>query len=145
MVYPDRCIRGILNDSWLEDSSCANIQLFQFDSNKCRDDGWIPESINWMDNEEVILFTLNQKNDGQDQYQFGTGIAILFRRELDMLKRKTGFTEFFDYERSPLPKNDYHGNILLKDTIPGRMKTMIRNILAFYSEVRLRTQNTDHL
>jgi len=136
MALPDKCIRGIPNDTYLEDGLLVSYNLFPFDKTRCRQDGWVPESINWMDNENVIGFTLSQKKENGEE-QFKAGVAILFRDELDKLKRRTGITEILDYERSPLPTNDYHGNILLRNGISSTLKTMVRSALALASEVHL--------
>lgn len=140
MPFPDKCIRGIPNDSFLLEGPLVSSTLFPFDSNRSKEDGWIPESINWMDHGKVISFTLEQKKENGEE-QFHAGVAILPRNEMDRLKRRAGITGFFDYERSPLPNNDCHGNILLKKTIPPTLKTMIRAALALSSEVLLRPEN----
>ena len=139
MAFPNRCIRGIPNETYLEGGLLVSYNLFPFDKTRCRPDGWVPESINWMDNENVIEFTLSQKKENGEE-QFRAGIAILFRDELDKLKRRAGITEFLDYERSPLPTNDYHGNILLNNGISSILKTMVRSALALASEVHLNSK-----
>lgn len=139
MEYPDRCIRGIPNNDCLEDNLLANLNFFPFQSNRSREDGWIPESINWMDNDGVIDFTLCQKKeDGQEQFR--VGVAILLRIDLDKLKRHSGLAEFFCYERSPLTNNNYHGNILVSNKVSKTRKNMIRSALALASEVHLRKE-----
>lgn len=138
-MFPDKCIRGIINRSGLEDDHTANINLFPFHDYGCRTDGWIPESINWMDSENVIGFTLNQKND-DGGLQFTVGIAVLPRNELDRLRRRTGFLDGLKYERDPLPKNDYHGNILLSNNLSKTKKKMIRYMLAVAADIQLRPE-----
>lgn len=138
-MFPDKFIRGIINRSYLEDDNTASIALFSFHDQGCRTDGWIPESVNWMDGENVISFTLNQRNE-DDELQFAAGIAILLRGDLDRLRRRTGFSDKLKYERDPLPQNDYHGNILLSNSLSKTKKRMIRNALAVYADVQLRLE-----
>ena len=138
-MFPDKCIRGIINRSCLEDDYTASINLFPFHDHGCRTDGWIPESINWIDHKNVISFTLNRRNvDGE--LQFTVGIAVLPRNELDRLRRRTGFLDGLKYERDPLPENDYHGNILLSNSLSKTKKRMIRDALAVYADVQLRSE-----
>lgn len=140
MVFPDRCIRGIPNSDCLEEGgSLPNLSLFPFHDDRSREDGWIPESINWMDNDGVIDFTLCQKKEDGQEEQFRVGVAILPRSELDRLKKRTGIAEFFGYERAPLANNDYHGNILVSNKVSKTRRNMIRSALALASEVQLRS------
>jgi len=139
MGFPDSCIRGIPNPSCLlRDGNCvvANATLFPFPGERVRLDGWIEESVNWMDDEDAVAFTLSQaKEDGE--HQFKIGVAVVPRIELDKIGKKYG-TERFTYDRSPTEVNRYHGNLLLKD-IGGRpFKRMICAVLAHNSEIILR-------
>jgi len=136
MQEPEKCIRGILNLDFIDEDGVANIGLFQFRKREPADD-WCEASINWMDDERTIVFTLNQtKLNGELKYKIG--IAILPRSELDRIKKRHGFAGHFKYKRAPLPDNSYHGNLLLKNNIlPARSK-MLRNILAFSSQIHRR-------
>lgn len=141
MEYPDQCIRGIPNekclyeDSLLEGNPVARLTLYPFPKEHCRDNGWIPESINWMFDVKAIDFTFEQK-DVDEELQFKVGIAILSFIELKKLKRK--HKNFFCYEKDPIKNNHYHGNLLLKDGIKKERKRMICDVLANSSEIRLR-------
>ena len=130
---------SISNSRCLEEGDALpNLNLFPFHADPSGSDEWIPESINWMDDEGAIDFTLCQKKeDGHEQFR--VGVAILPRSELDKLKRRTGITESFDYERAPLPNNHYHGNILVSSKLSKTIRNMIRSALALASEVRLRS------
>jgi len=143
MEFPDRCIRGIPSmDCLLQGGTVASLSLFAFPSARCRGDGWIDESINWMDNDRVGDFTLSQtKEDGQPQ--FPVGIAVVRRTELDGLKKKSGFAGHFDYERARIEGNDYHGNLLLRGDIEKRLKNLIRSALAIASDIMLRERDRD--
>lgn len=142
MKYPDKLIRGITTLGWLlEDRTGANINLFAFPSERSRPDGWIEESINWMDDAAAIGFTFNQTDD-DGQLKFKVGIAVLARDELDtLLKRHPGVRAIFRYERARLPNNEYHGNLLLDQAKDKTLKRMIRDYLALISEIRLREDN----
>jgi hypothetical protein len=136
--FPDRCIRGISSpECVLEGGTVAHLTLFDFHKSH-RPDGWLEESINWMDDQNAALFTLNQRKEGRE-FQFKVGIAILERVELDAIKKRIGFSGYFDYERARMEGNGYHGNLLLKENTEKRLKNMIRSALALaVSEIVLR-------
>lgn len=141
MECPDRCIRGIPNENCLlegslsEGNPIARLTLYPFPKERCRDDGWIAESINWMFDVKAIDFTFKQmKEDGK--LQFSVGIAILSLIELNKIKRK--HRNFFYYEKDPTKDNHYHGNLLLKADIKKERKRMICDVLANNSEIKLR-------
>ncbi len=141
MAYPDDCIKGIPNDDCVEvlgDSVVANIRLFCFPKNRCRPDGWIEESINWMDDEEALQFTLNQTRQ-TGELHFKTGAAVLRRVELDRVRKR--YIGHLDYERAPLEDNPYHGNVLLKGGVAKHLVNQIRALLADAAEVRLQEQD----
>ena len=74
MSYPDFCIRGIINDTFVLDGVYAAPPLFNFINVTSRTDNNNELSINWEDNDGVVEFTLNQKKtDGT--IKFKTGIA----------------------------------------------------------------------
>ena len=141
MTYPDNCIKGIPNDDCLEtfgDSVVANVKLFCFPKDPCRPDGWIEESVNWMDDEKALPFTLRQTRDSEEtkdseELQFKAGVAILPRAELDRLKKR--YYGLLDYERAPLETNSYHGNVLLKGSFPKLLRTQMRALLAHAAQV----------
>lgn len=141
MEYPEQCIRGIpdekclYEDSLLEGNPVARLTLYPFHKEHCRDNGWIPESINWMFDADAIDFTFNQKN-AEEELQFKVGIAILSLIELNKLKRK--HRSFFCYEKDPIKNCPYHGNLLLKAGIKKERKRMICDVLANNSEIKLR-------
>jgi hypothetical protein len=135
MAFPDSCIRGISNcDCLLEGGAVAYMTLFDFHSSPLRNDGWTEESINWMDDEHALGFTLNQVKESGDP-QFKMGVAILPRVELDRIRRRHGFAGHFGYERAPLEGNQYHGNLLLRDDISKPLKNMIRSALALAAQI----------
>jgi len=141
MEYPGQCIRGIPNedclyeDSLLEGNPIARLTLYPFPKEHCKDNGWIPESINWMFDVKAIDFTLEQKNE-DGELQFKVGVAILSLIELRRIKRK--HRSFFSYDKDPIENNPYHGNLLLKADIKKERKRMICDVLAHSSEIRLR-------
>jgi len=140
MECPDQCIRGIPNEdclykeSLLEGNPQARLTLYPFPKERRRDDGWIEESINWMFDVKAIEFTLNQEDD-DGKLQFPVGLAILPLIELNKIRRKHRI--FFSYEPDPIKNNKYHGNLLLNSVIKPERKRMIRDVLAYHSEIKL--------
>ena len=120
MSFPDNCIKGILNNSFLvEDDGSIAAHLFHFKPEHARDDGWVEQSINWEDDESVIEFTLTQRKD-DGELQFKTGIAIIPREEIDRLNRRPTVSGILSYERQTLEDNPYHRKYL---TSLGRPQT----------------------
>ena len=138
MAYPDNCIKGIPNQDCLHvfaDSVVATINLFCFPRDRCRADGWIEESVNWMDDDSALEFTLRQVRDGGELH-FTVGIAVLPRTALDRVRKR--YAGHFDYERAAIPGNSYHGNLLLKGQMQKHLMSQIRALLADAAEVRQR-------
>lgn len=141
MAYPDTCIRGIPNRTCLtEENTVAHRNLFQF--NRANSDGWCEESINWNDDINAIRFTLEQKKEENEEFKFEIGLAILSRNEIDLIIRKRGISDRFQYERKPIlnPSNVYHGNLLIKNDTPKQLKESIRSQLAWISEIHFRNE-----
>lgn len=144
MDYADKCIRGILNETYLNGDQVGS-NLFHFLEKDARDDGWIEQSINWYDNEEAIKLILDQKKDGV--IEFKAGYAILPREELDRVIRHPIYRDLFSYERKPiladnqenLPENPYHGNILWRIGMTSKTMKIIAFQLAFHAQFKPRT------
>jgi len=127
MKYPENCIKGIPNSSYLSEDSLVLSHLFHFKIQDSREDGWIENSVNWEDDENAIDFTLGKRKNGD--FQFKAGVAIVQRSELDRLKDKPSIKGLLDYERARLPDNNYHGNILIrKETKTATMKKIAAGI-----------------
>ena len=128
MNYPKNSIKGIPNNSYFH-AGTVGAHLFYFkqiidDVAIVRDDGAAEESINWEDDECAIDFTLNQRKKNGD-LQFGEGVAIIPRSELDRLSRLPAIRGLLSYERSPLDDNPYHGNLLLPVNVPKPIMKLI--------------------
>lgn len=131
--YPDHCIRGILNPTLLSGDDELSPSVFDFRKNE-RTDDWKEASINWKDDEDAIDFTFKQTKMSKE-LKFEAGIAILPRSELDRIKKKYKYIGNFDYERKDEEGNNYHGNLLLKDTISNYKRNVIRTLLIFAAEI----------
>lgn len=140
MDYPDNCLRGIPNSSFLvEDGSVAS-HLFGFDRD-ARDDGWIEESINWEDDDNSInLMWSQKKEDGQRQFKIG--VAVVPRSEIDRLSTRPTVDGILSYERQPLEHNCYHGNLLLSSSVPKPTKRKIGAGLALAVSKIIRQSDT---
>lgn len=139
MKLPVNYIKGIPNNEFLvrEDLSIGS-NLFFFNMEEIRIDGWVEQSINWEDDNTVVDFSLNQKKD-DGTLQFKAGIAIFPRYEIDRLNRQPTINGILSYERHPLENNKFHGNILLKAGVPRlTMKKIAASIAVTVSEIILR-------
>ena len=124
MNFPENCIRGIPDKSFLINNRMASPNLFPFQEEYARVDGWIEQSINWEDDDNVIEFTLNQRKD-DGKLRFSAGVAIIPRIEIDLLNSRPVIDGKLSYERYCLEDNPYHGNILLQANIPKPLKRLI--------------------
>jgi hypothetical protein len=128
MSYPEKCLRGIINESFLEDGKVTS-PLFYFDNKHRRPDGWIELSINWHDDDNAIDSTLKQRRES-GELKFKAGVAILPRKGLDEIKMWDSIGGRLAYERQPLSENKYHGNILLNHEVSPRIAKMIAASIA---------------
>jgi hypothetical protein len=135
MDFPDNCIKGIPNDTFLIEDGSVGSHLFHFKDEHKRDDEWIEQSINWEDDDAAIEFTMSQRKD-DGEIQFKAGIVILPRREIERISRQPTVHGIVSYERQPLENNRYHGNILLRaDTPKPTMKKIAAGLALAVSRV----------
>ena len=130
MCYPDNCLRGISNQSQVQEDDLVANDVFYFLDDHTRADGTFEQSINW-DDENAIPFTLSQKRqDGS--LQFRGGVAVIARCDLDRLSKLPAFGEALSYDRQPLPENPYHGNLILTAGISKARRKAIAVTLAMH-------------
>jgi hypothetical protein len=136
MEYPDNCLRGILNDSFLvRGEKKAAPHLFYFNDAPERGDGWKERSINWQDDDDALGFTLSYRDEGSEEFKFKAGVAVLARDEIDLVMRLRHAIDNLKYERQGLEGNPYHGNLLLRAGTPLSVERMIGAALALTAEV----------
>lgn len=133
--YPENCVRGIPNASYLNPDGSVGSHLFHFVQTTGRSDGWSEQSINWEDHDSVIEFTLQQtKEDGN--LQFKGGAAIVPREEIERLNNQPTIKGLVSYERSPIQGNPFHGNILLRvNTSKPTMKLIAAGLALAVSKI----------
>lgn len=132
MCFPENCIRGIFDVSYLPDGIVGS-HLFFFNGPD-RGDGWKEQSINWQDDGTAIEFTLGQRKDGQ--LLFKAGAVMLARAEIDTLNSKPAVNGVLSYERQRLDINPYHGNILLRSSVrKPQMKQIAAGLALAVSEI----------
>lgn len=139
MKYPDRCLKGILNNQFVSDNGIAKANLFYFEESKySRADGWVEQSINWEDDANAIGFTLNQRKlDGS--IKFSSGVAVVPTEVINWHKRSISLQDRFSYERAKITGNKYHGNLLLKEGTPKLTMQQLAGSLALHAQVIERT------
>jgi len=129
MAYPDNCLRGIPNENQVQEDGLVSTDLFFFNEQKVRQTGEFEHSINWVDDPSVIPFTLSQKKS-DDSLQFGGGIAMIPRAEIDRTSKLPTLDGALSYDRQPLPENLYHGNLILAAGISKQRRRLIAATLA---------------
>jgi hypothetical protein len=139
MSYPDNCIKGITNKTFLLEDGTLRQDLFYFHMNDLREDGWIEQSINWEDDKDAVEFTLSQKrSDGE--IHFKAGLAIIPIQEVDRLNRRPTIKGKISYERNPKDDNPYHGNLLLRaDTITATRNAIGAGLMLAVQNIMVRS------
>lgn len=133
--YPENYLRGIVSPTQI-DNDFVTSEVFLFASRDIRDDGLLAISINWQDDENAIEFTKQQRKSSNGELYFRGGVAVLDRSDLDDLIQKNPYCQNnLFYERAEIidePKNPYHGNLLLSETVPKRIRVAIANHIALH-------------
>jgi len=133
MCYPDELLRGIPNDTFVEDGFPTSV-LFHFekrDEQPERADGCQEQSINWRDDDGALTLLLDQRRP-DSSIQFKAGAAVLSRCELDRLISRPALKQRLSYERSETADNRYHGSLLLRKGVSrSGMKMIAASIAAW--------------
>lgn len=132
--YPDTYFRGISNKDFVVENRVV-ADAFQFDK-EARKDGLKELSINWNDADDALTTMLNQRKSN-GKLQFSVGAA-----KLDLNKTKQTLSAYikrseFDYERSPIDGNQFHGNLLIKASIDKKIRQIVSNSLALIADVNI--------
>ena len=130
MDYPEELIRGIPNkDDMAEDYPDSSLfKRFDVPEEK-RDDEYSELSVNWYDDEGALKHILSQKKDS-GELQFKAGAAILIRSEIDALCKRPAVKNQLTYERKGIDGNNYHGNLLLKNSATRKERNLIASGIA---------------
>lgn len=125
--FPDYFLRGLSNKNYISNGMVVQ-DAFQFvDFN--REDNKRELSINWLDDEEALTNILSQRKDS-GKLQFPAGVAKLEMSTVMMVLANLKNAGYFSYERSPLPNNIYHGNLLLDNSVEKPIRLLAMNGLA---------------
>lgn len=138
--FPDFGLRGVKKRKEIVGDGLASASLFEPDSRTSeeREDGGEELSINWEDNEEVVLFTLEFRIRNQRQYLHG--VFRFPRNAIEIVNSFNTSINALMCERDPLPKteeheeNPYHGNIVYIANLPGITRKRIIGTLAMTAE-----------
>ena len=122
--FPERLIRGIYDQSMVDEDGYVKPGFLQFSTHNARSDGWIEESINWEDNEEVVPRTLAETREG-GELKFRGGAAPMLFTNVHGLSKKPRVEGNFRYERNEQDENPNHGNLLVLKVAPSHIRKMI--------------------
>jgi hypothetical protein len=136
---PNYCLRGLRRPEWvydwIEDGALKGklVASEAFFSNRKtaanRLDQGFETSVNWEDNAEVELFTLNDKQNAQ------YGAARILTATIDEIsKREMTVTGSLSCERKVLLKNPYHGNIVYAAYVPKPLEKQLGAAMAMRSK-----------
>lgn len=129
MSFPENCLRGIANKTFMINDEQVAAHLFDFKDRDVRGDGLIEQSICWEDDEGAVETILSQTKDS-GELQFRVGAAVVPRSEIDRINELPGVGGQLSYERQPVAGNPYHGNLLLPKDTPKKKRRMIAGSLA---------------
>lgn len=122
------------------------IGAFQFsDFSKLRNDNYLEASINWEDDDNAVIVLLEQKKEGTEEQLFKYGYARLPLNLVRITLKSLINKEYLKFERKPLDKNPYHGNILIPGNIKKQEKSMIQNILAVIANNDVHLMNSTNI
>jgi hypothetical protein len=133
--YPPTCLRGIPNKEPQYFSTTGDITGYIFrphSEQKPNKAGWYELSINWEDDDTVEKFTLQTLRDN-GSIKYKGGVARVGRNRIERLGKIEQFNGYIGYERSPLPDNPFHGNVLLHQDKVKQAPKARRN--AFYGRL----------
>lgn len=138
--FPQEFLRGLASKDFVCDGHVM-ASAFQFDE-VGRADNMLEASINWLDDEGAIDIALNQRKKENGKIQFSAGVA-----RLDLEQVKLFLYSFapgtLSYERASLPENNYHGNLLLPNTMKKAVKLQLMNALALAAGTNIIPQTND--
>lgn len=133
--FPPTCLRGIPNKEPQYFSTTGDVTGYIFRPHSEQNPnkkGWYELSINWEDDSTVEKFTQQTlKDDGSLKY-IG-GVARVGRSRIEKLGKEEQFNGYINFERSPLPENSFHGNLLLHQDKVKQASKARRN--AFYGRL----------
>lgn len=130
MNYPEKLIRGISNNDFVDKEGRLLCSAFQFDENPDRIDDLLEASINWHDDSDALQEAFERKKNNSAEYQFKAGIAVLSRSKIDEVIVNAKCTKEFSYERNIMPDNKYHGNLLLAKSTSKQLKNAVVGMIA---------------
>ncbi len=135
--FPDEFWRGIANKDFISQGYVL-ASAFQFDE-EVRADNYRELSINWNDDERSLDKVLTQTK-ANGKIQFCGGAAKLSLSMAKMVLKSFIDNKQFDYERSPIDENDYHGNLLVSADLSKQLRTQISNGLALVAGTNITPQ-----
>jgi hypothetical protein len=133
IFYPAHCLRGISDKNSLDEDGIPTGSLFQFSKDN-RGDGFVEESISWLDDDGVFDIIFLQKNK-KDELQFKLGAVLLSKEKINQIMKINWIKNKLFYERQVIPDNKYHGNLLVNaDTSKQTRNSISANIALQASE-----------
>lgn len=127
VIYPEKMLRGISTPDYIVGGVLTE-EAFNLDP--VREDGYCEISVTWYDNREAFDTIMAQVSARREEIQFKGGAAELDRAEVVSKMKPHFLASNLGYERRPSSTNKYHGNLLVKDSLPKQMKRLIKCGLA---------------
>lgn len=135
--YPENFWRGIPNKEFISNGFVL-ASAFQFDDTS-RLDGMKELSINWNDCEQALITALNQRKPN-GKLQFPAGVVNLELAKVEFFLSSFVSQGLFAYERSELPENPYHGNLLITESLDKQRRSLISSGLALVAGTNITYQ-----
>jgi ABC-type molybdate transport system substrate-binding protein len=135
--FPAACLRGIRRRDYVKSDKTLSSEVFMPDSRTTatRADKGEETSINWEDKTDgsVVRLTLSDKANA------AYGVARVQTARLMDLNDKSVSIGAVTYERDPLEKNPYHGNIVFRSGLDRKVMGWIAQFYTLGAEIILPT------
>lgn len=131
---PNSLIRGVSEKKKLtSDGRYAAATLFYPDERTAneRDDGGFEVSVNWEDDDSVVRFTLNYREN--ENIKFAHGVVRLSCDVIERINISPQSVDGLTRERDRLDNNPYHGNIVFRNDLPKNVMRSISGALALFA------------
>lgn len=134
LIYPNEFWRGISSKDFILEGRVLP-DAFQFDD--CgRTDGFKELSINWNDDDNALDVLLSQRKSN-GKLQFSAGVTQLKLSDVKQNLLAYILRNEFAYERRKIEGNDYHGNLLISEKLPKKLRSLVSNSLALIADTNI--------
>lgn len=144
---PDSFFRGFSHKGCFTEEGYVTQEGFVFELPKgiIRNDSFEEASINWNDDQHSLRLLCSQRSEKKGDIQFKFGYSEMNLGDVLLAMKPYMQNNHFSYERSPLMRNPYHGNLLIERSLSSQAKRMIRDALASVASINYHKHPSDSI